>query len=213
MELRDTGNQKEIGQERIMCDVSSHQHGPRFLNLSAQEREVLLRCHTNLGHPSADGLKALLKKQGCRPGAIDAIDDIRCSTCLEQQAPKISRPSALKEPMDFNDKISMDGISWKNKGGAVFYFYHVIDYSSSFHVAAIAPNRSTPSVIDFLGNHWISWAGPPVELLVDSATEFNSHEMGQFCQSFNISKSTTCPEALWQNGRVERHGEILYSKC
>ena len=111
--------------------------------------------------------------------------------------------------MDFNDKISKDGISWKNKGGTVFYFYHVIDYSTSFHVAAIAPNRSTPSVIDFLGNHWISWAGPPVELLVGSTTEFNSHELDQFCQSFNISKSTTCPEALWQNGRVERHGEIL----
>lgn len=195
--------------ERVVCDVSSHHHGPRFQNLSAQEREVLLRCHRNLGHPSADRLKTLLKQQGFRPEAIEAIDDLRCSTCLEQQAPKISRPSALKEPLDFNDKVSMDGVSWENKKGTVFHFYHVIDYSTSFHIAAIAPNRSTPSAVEFLGNHWISWAGPPIELLVDSATELNSHEMDHFCQRFNIRKSTTCPEAHWQNGRAERHGEVL----
>ena len=197
------------GEQRIVCDLESHQHGPKFLHLSSQEREVLLRCHRNLGHPSADRLKTLLKQQGFRPEAIDAIDDLQCSNCQEQQAPKISRPAALKEPLDFNDKISMDGIAWKSKGGTTFHFYHVIDYSTSFHVAAIAPNRSTQSVIEFLGNQWIAWAGPPVELLVDSATEFNSHEMDSFCQSFNICKSTTCPEAHWQNGRIERHGEVL----
>ena len=197
------------GEQRIVCDLESHQHGPKFLQLSPQEREVLLRCHKNLGHPSADRLKTLLKQQGFRPEAIDAIDDLRCSNCQEQQAPKISRPAAIKEPLDFNDKISMDGIAWKSKGGTTFHFYHVIDYSTSFHVAAIAPNRSSNSVIEFLGNQWIAWAGPPVELLVDSATEFNSHEMDSFCQSFNICKSTTCPEAHWQNGRIERHGEVL----
>ena len=195
--------------DRIVCDVESQQHGPRFCQLPAAEREVITKCHRNLGHLSGERLKILMKQQGFRPEAIEAVDDFKCSTCLEHQAPRISRPSAMKDSLDFNDRISMDGISWKNKDGHLFHFYHLIDHSTSFHAAAIAPNRSSSSVIEFMGNVWISWAGAPAELLVDSAGEFNSQDVDVFCQSFNIRKSTTCPEAHWQNGRIERHGEIL----
>ena len=199
----------EDGTDRVSCDVASQQHGPRFCLLPATEREVIIKCHRNLGHVSAERLKILMKQQGFRPEAIDAVDDFRCSTCLENQAPRISRPAAMKDSLDFNDRVSMDGVAWKNKDGNVFHFYHLIDHGTSFHSAAIAPNRTTSSVIEFLGNFWISWAGAPAELLVDSAGEFNSHEIDVFCQGFNIRKSTTCPEAHWQNGRAERHGEIL----
>ena len=48
-----------------------------------------------------------------------------------------------------------------------------------------------------------------MELIVDAATEFNSQEMEEFCLRFNISRSTICPEAHWQNSRSERHGGVL----
>ena len=202
-------NTGEEGTDRVSCDVASKQHGPKFCLLPANEREVIIKCHRNLGHVSAERLKILMKQQGFRPEAIDAVDDFRCSTCLENQAPRISRPAAMKDSLDFNDRVSMDGVAWKNKDGNLFHFYHLIDHGTSFHTAAIAPNRTTSSVIEFVGNFWISWAGAPAELLVDSAGEFNSHEIDVFCQGFNIRKSTTCPEAHWQNGRAERHGEII----
>ena len=195
--------------DRVHCDIVSKHHGPKFCVLPAAEREVISKCHRNLGHISAERLKILMKQQGFRPEVIEGVDDFRCSSCLEHQAPKISRPAAMKDSLDFNDRVSMDGISWKNKDGHLFHFYHLIDHGTSFHAAAIAPNRSSPSVIEFLGNFWISWAGAPAELLVDSAGELNSEELDVFCQGFNIRKSTTCPEAHWQNGRAERHGEIL----
>ncbi len=47
-----------------------------------------------------------------------------------------------------------------------------------------------------------------MELIVDAATEFNSQEMEEFCLRFNISRSTICPEAHWQNSRSERHGVL-----
>ncbi len=103
----------------------------------------------------------------------------------------------------------MDGIQWKNKQGTSFHFYHVVDYATSFHVAGIAPNRTTEQVIHFLATQWISWAGPPQGLIVDAATELNSREMDDFCQGLNVQKHTINPEAHWQNSRAERHGQVL----
>ena len=46
-------------------------------------------------------------------------------------------------------------------------------------------------------------------MIVDSGTEMNSSEFTQFTQPFFLKCNTTCPEAHWQNGKVERHGSFL----
>ncbi len=43
-----------------MCDQQSQQHGPRFLQLSAEERALILKAHRNLGHPSPERFSWLL---------------------------------------------------------------------------------------------------------------------------------------------------------
>ena len=195
--------------DRNLIDANSDKQGPKFAALSASERQTIVKCHENLGHPSADRLKTLMKQQNFRPEMIEAIDDFRCSICQEAKGPTLSRPAADREPADFNDRVSMDGIVWENKQGTAFHFYHVIDYATSFQAAGIAPNRTTDRVLQFLATQWISWAGPPNSLTVDSATELNSHEMDDFCQGLNIHKHTITPEAHWQNSKIERHGQVL----
>ena len=56
---------------------------------------------------------------------------------------------------------------------------------------------------------WLSWAGAPQEMLVDSGTEYNSEEFTRFAQSHNIRVTTTNVEAPFQNGKAERHGAVL----
>ena len=69
--------------------------------------------------------------------------------------------------------------------------------------------RTTGSAaMEFLGQNWLNWAGPPVEMVMDSATEFNSEDFQQFLQKFNIRSITTNPESHWQNGKAERHGSF-----
>lgn len=195
--------------ELEQCDNQSHQHGPRFLQLSPEERNFVLKAHRNMGHPTPDRLSWLLKQQGFRPDVVQAPYDLRCSACESLKNPKISRPSHIMDPMDFNDRIAIDGLTYTSKNGTKHHIYHIVDYATSFHVACPAPNRCSASAIQFIGQQWISWAGSPVEVIVDAATEFNSQEMEEFCQRFNIRKSTICPEAHWQNSRSERHGQIL----
>lgn len=114
---------------REAVDISSEHHGPRFRALSSLERQAIVKCHKNLGHPSADRLKFLMKQQSFRPEMIEAIDDFKCSLCAEMKGPQLSRPAAFREPLDFNEHISMDGIVWENKQGTSFHFYHVVDHA------------------------------------------------------------------------------------
>ena len=123
--------------------------------------------------------------------------------------PKHARPSSLRDDIDFNDRISIDGLVWTNIHGKTFHMYHVLDWGTNFHMATIAPSKSTEDVIQAMLTMWLSWAGIPGELLVDAASELNSEGFMHFLQSHNIRATTISPEAHFQNGRSERHGAIL----
>ena len=163
--------------ELAKCDNQSVQHGPRFLQLSKEEQSFALKVHRNMGHPTPDRLSWLLKQQGFRPDAVQSPHDLRCSACESLKVPKISRPSHVMDPMDFNDRIAIDGLTYTSKSGTKYHMYHLIDYATSYHVACPAPNRRSASAIQFIGQQWVSWAGSPVGMIVDAATEFNSREM------------------------------------
>ena len=102
----------------------------------------------------------------------------------------------------------MDGVNWTNAQGKTLQLFHIVDAGSNFHVAIATPAK-TNDIINILNQHWMSWAGPPTELQVDSGTELNSEEFARFLQRFGIKGNTTCPLAHWQTGKVERHGKFL----
>ncbi len=191
-----------------LCE-SKCSHGPLFQQLPKEDQHMLVKIHKNAGHPGADKLAYLLKQQGFRSEVIAAVPDMRCAACEATKGPRISRPSAIHSPCDFNDSISMDGFTWTSKAGKLFHFYHVIDYSTNFHVAKYAPNRSTENAIMSIQQAWLSWAGIPNELIIDAASELNAEAFALFTQQNNIKCTTISTEAHWQNGRAERHGAVL----
>ena len=184
-------------------------HGPRFRALPKEEQALIKRAHQNLCHPSPEQLSAVLRTQGCRPEVSQAVFDMECSTCISCQRPKISRPSSLKDSLDFNDKVFIDGISWTAKNGVMYHFYHLLDQATNYHVAIPAPSRSADQAINKVSDAWFLWAGPPNALIMDAATEFTSEDFGNFLQRHEVRGITTSPHAHWQNGRCERHGQIL----
>ena len=90
------------------------QHGPKFLQLNAEQRQQLVRMHNNLGHPDATVVGNVLKDQQWPPEAVEGIKDMHCSSCYERQRPRLARPSHLSEPRHFNDLIAMDAVKWTN---------------------------------------------------------------------------------------------------
>ena len=186
-----------------------HEQTPRVTALPKWEQNQLFLMHRNLGHPSNERLSKALQASGHRAEVINAARELRCKVCAQNSAPKHQRPGQLKPIMDFNHKVYMDGISWKNQQGKEFHFYHMLDAGTNFHVAFVAPSRHTQDVIQLINQHWICWAGAPSKLVVDAGTEFCSEEFMQFTQRFSIQCTSNNPEAHWQNGKIERHGKFL----
>ena len=197
------------GEERQVIDMISQKHGPRFLQLSSEEQSWLLKIHRNLGHPGSQKLTEFCRQLGCPTQILQAIPDIRCSTCLETTNPKIARPSAVHEPRDFGEVVSMDGILWSNHKGEQFYFYHFVDQSTTYHTAICVPHASGENACQALLQGWLQWAGPPKLLCIDAGTDLNSEQFQQFLQRHGICSRTCATDAHWQNSRVERHGGIL----
>ena len=195
--------------EQNRTDLISHDHGAKFLSLPSVDRREIVKAHKNLGHPSNDKLCTLLKQQGARSAVLEGVHDFHCSVCSSQSPPKHSRPGTIKEVLDFNDRIAIDGLKFTNSQGQQFHLYHIIDLGTNFHVAMIAPNRSAEHAISCFVQMWLCWAGAPCEIVMDSATEFTSDQFSQFLQSYNIRSKTIPPGAHWQNGRCERHGKVL----
>jgi hypothetical protein len=121
--------------------------------------------------------------------------------------PKHQRPATLKPLLDFNHRIYVDGVNWTNAQEKTLQLFHIVDAGSNFHVAIATTAKTNQDIINILNQHWMSWAGPPTELQVDSGTELNSEEFARFLQ--RVKGNTTCPLAHWQTGKVERHGKFL----
>jgi len=195
--------------EREVIDLVAQKHGPHFQALKNEEQSWLLKVHRNMGHPSASKLVQFCKSLGCPNTILHAIPDLRCSTCLETSQPKIARPSAIHDPVDFGDIISMDEVMWSNTNGEQMRFYHFVDQSTMYQTAIASPTKQSSDAVQALLQGWIQWAGPPKLLCVDAATELNSQGFLDFLQKYGICHRTCATEAHWQNSRAERHGGIL----
>ena len=197
--------------DRTVVDLASQKHGPKFVALKPETQAWLLKVHRNLGHPGAQKLATFCKQLGCPDEMVRAISDLKCSTCVENAVPAISRPSAIHEESDFGDVVSIDGVTWTNRNGTQFHIYHMLDQSTLYHTAVVTPAHSAEQAILALNRGWMQWAGPPNLLCMDAGTEFNSEEFMGFLQKHGIRHRTIATDAQWQNSRIERHGAILQS--
>ena len=201
------GETKEVG-EAENSPMFQH-HGPKFLQLSAEDRQWLKKVHSNLGHPHAERLRKTLQLQSCSKEILDAIDDFRCSTCHELQRPKIPRPAAISDVTEFNQCIGCDLVTWSTKEGKRHTFFHVVDMATSFQLAQPVYQTSQEALQDAFNRTWMHWAGPPQELVIDGESALCSEDFRNFTQRHSIQTRVVAAYAHWQMGKVERHGGIL----
>lgn len=101
--------------------LSATVSGPRFLALNSEQQGIIKKLHNNFGHPVSEKLARHLAEAKADPKLIDGARDYLCASCAERQPPSKSTPANLKDPQEFNEKISIDGFEWKGKGGFSVY--------------------------------------------------------------------------------------------
>ncbi len=199
----------EVSGEHHIIDLASQKHGPRFLELKSEEQSWALKLHRNLGHPGAGKLQEFCRQLNCPDRILQAIPDIQCSACAENRNPRVARTAAIHEGIDFGEVISMDGVTWTNKSGERFHFYHFVDQATSYQTAIASASRTSSQAISALMKGWLMWAGAPKLIVLDAASELNSEEFMRYLQKHNVCCRTCAADAHWQNARAERHGGVL----
>ena len=151
----------------------------------------------------------MLKQQGFDDALIQGLSDFRCSTRHELQEPRLARPAHLSEPREFNDCVGCDLVTWTAKTGRTYQFLHCIDVATCFQTARPVFQTAGQSLFDVFKDHWLSWAGPCRQLIVDNGSAFCSEHFANLAQGMDIHLRVIAAFAHWQVGKVERHGEIF----
>lgn len=85
------------------------QSGPKFQELTSQDKSINRRLHHNLGHPTASTLSKHLAFQAARQELIEWARDYQCRTYMERCPPKKGSPGVLKPAREFNEVLGIDG--------------------------------------------------------------------------------------------------------
>ena len=109
-------------------------HGPLFRNLTAQEKQDLVKLHKNLGHPDPQKLAQHLEALGAQPHIVAASREFVCDACVESSHTKHQRPAQIHDAREFNELVGIDGFYWTGQKGFQTNAFHCIDEASLFHL-------------------------------------------------------------------------------
>ena len=182
------------------------QSGPAFKRLPQSDQAMIRKLHKNLGHPTSERLANHLAYQKAREDIVEGARDYLCSSCVERKPPKLNPPGQLKDRLEFNTKIWIDGFEWKSASGLKVYVLHFIDDATQFHLGRRTV-RDSDQAQRVMEECWTSWAGTPEEVVIDCGGEFVSERWKTFLQKEGIRTILTA--APWQRGKIERHGGII----
>ena len=57
-----------------------------------------------------------------------------CPSCAERTGPRKTTPGNLKDPIEFNERISLDGFDWTGQRGFHVHVLHILDEATRFHL-------------------------------------------------------------------------------
>ena len=93
--------------------------------------------------------------------------------------------------------------------GRTYVVGHATDAVSKFQQAAILPDKSAASVVDFMATAWLPLLGAPRTIIADQGREFIATEFQDWCSSHSVLLWHAAVQAPWQNGTAERSGGTL----
>ena len=173
-----------------------------------QVKKALDKLHRNLGHPATHDLIRILKHGQPSELALRLAREHSCDFCRARIKPHVPLPAQTHRATSFNEQVGIDVKylpGWKpnQKVKAL----NIVDQASCFQQVIPFYEVETSALLRKLySTHWVAWAGPPKELILDPAPT----NMGENLQSQMEFEGTNvrqiAAEAHWQLGRTENHG-------
>ena len=180
-------------------------------------KQIIKKLHNNLGHPQSADLIRVLRNAGATSQALEAARLFTCEICTQRQRPTPCLPASAHSVVDFNHRVGIDvkilpGWAVNQKVKCL----NIVDWATSMQIMVPFHQQETGEVLrQLFMNHWMKWAGPPVELLMDPARTNQSELLVSSLENAGIRVLTIAAEAHNQLGKVEKHGhlfEVVFEK-
>ena len=171
-------------------------------------RDAISKLHRNLGHPPNHDLVRILKHAQASDEAIKAAREFTCPACQSRSKPHVPLPAQSDRVVDFNKLIGIDVKylpGWKPN--QKIKSLNIVDQASGFQRVIPFFEAETSNLLrSLLESHWISWAGPPSDIVMDPAQTNLGEPLVVPLENQGINIRVIAAEAHWQLGKTENHG-------
>ena len=169
---------------------------------------VLLKAHKNLGHPATHDLVRILQNAQASDRAIALARTLECPVCISQSKPKAALPAQPQRVSEFNRQIGIDVkhlTGWRPN--QKIKALNIVDTASGLQRMIPFTSPETSKLLwSLLQEHWISWAGPPKEIVLDPSATNLGEPLIVPLEHRGIHVRQIAAGAHFQLGKVESHG-------
>ena len=193
-------DQEDVTPQEIALIV---QHKGDKLN----SRKILTKLHQQFGHCSSDKLSKLLQSSGAKEIDHEMLQNIvkSCETSVKYRSTPLKPVVGLPMSCEFNETVAVDLHELENG----IWYLHIIDLFTRFSAGSIVKTKKSSEFIKKFLQGWVSIFGAPKKLLNDNGGKFNSKEVRDMAENFNIEVKTTAAYSPWSNRLLERHNRTL----
>ena len=171
-------------------------------------KAVLLKAHKNLGHPATHDLVRILQNAQASDRAIALARTLECPVCISQSKPKAALPAQPQRVSEFNRQIGIDVkhlTGWRPN--QKIKALNIVDTASGLQRMIPFTSPETSKLLwSLLQEHWISWAGPPKEIVLDPSATNLGEPLIVPLEHRGIHVRQIAAGAHFQLGKVESHG-------
>ena len=170
---------------------------------------VLRRIHVNLGHPGTEALVRHLAQAGAAGDALLAAKHLQCSNCARTKPPSAARPTKVYQARRFNDRLMMDIVFIRDVTSSMHTFLSQVDDGTTYQVLDLLETRSSEEATKVLARGWFKFFGFPDEMLLDAEGAMRGWDFEQLCAQAGVKVRFVPPDAHYQLGKAERHGQAV----
>ena len=175
-------------------------------------KELVQRCHVNLGHPSKERFLHMLQSAGASEETIKMAKEFQCSLCLSKKSPASHPVVSLNKQYGFNEVVSMDTfeIPCFPQSKKVKMLNICCEGTGMQLVCPLWGGATAKNTRKAYRKYWTRWAGRLPRIKTDGGKEFDK-EFQEGCDLDNTCVAKSAAEAPWQNGFCEKQGGLWKS--
>ncbi len=198
-----------VGQLRGNEDVEEKEEAEDGRGVSREDKRLVQKLHSNMGHPSRLDFCRILRMARARTAIWKYVrDEFKCDVCEASVRPKSSRPAAVPRTFEPCKTVGVDVVHFPgvdpNHNIAVL---NVVDWGSGYQSLEPLDRMSSDHVWMKFYQCWVRIFGMPELLVMDQGREFVG-PFSKLAAEHGALVKVIGARAPWQQGRTERHGGL-----